>query len=69
MRVPLLSQHWIKARTALVRMALGIIADDRGATAIEYTLITALIVMALVLLITQVGDFVSTPFDTVAAKL
>jgi Flp pilus assembly pilin Flp len=43
--------------------------DDRGVTAIEYTLIAALIAMAFVALITQIGDFVSTPFETVAGKL
>jgi Flp pilus assembly pilin Flp len=43
--------------------------DDRGVTAIEYTLIAALIAMAFVLLIAQIGDFVITPFETVAGKL
>ena len=66
MRVPPLSQRWTrKAKSA----ALWLIADHRGATAIEYTLIVALIVMTLVFLIAQIGDFVSTPFETVAAKL
>ncbi|MBV8937177.1 MAG: Flp family type IVb pilin [Alphaproteobacteria bacterium] len=65
MRVPALSQRWIRK----ARAALWLIDDQRGATAIEYTLIVALIVMAVVLLITQIGDFVSTPFQTVAAKL
>jgi pilus assembly protein Flp/PilA len=46
-----------------------LIRDDRGVTAIEYTLIAALIAMAFVALITQIGDFVSTPFETVASKL
>ena len=65
MRVPALSQRWIRT----VRAALWLVADDRGTTAIEYTLIIALIVMAVVFLIGQIGDFVSTPFQTVAAKL
>jgi Flp pilus assembly pilin Flp len=43
--------------------------DDRGVTAIEYTLIAALIAMAFVALITQIGDFVSTPFETIANAL
>ena len=64
MRAPSLSQRWIKAR-----VAIRLIADNRGVTAIEYALVTGLIVMALVLLITQIGDFVSIPFDTIAAKL
>jgi Flp pilus assembly pilin Flp len=49
--------------------ALRLTADDSGATAIEYTLIAALIVMVFVFLIAQIGDFVSTPFETVAGKL
>ena len=63
---PPLSQRRSKAK-ALV--ALGLIADESGATAIEYTLIVVLIVMALVTLITGIGDFVSTPFQTIAGKL
>lgn len=65
MRVPALSQWWIRK----ARVALWLIADHRGATAIEYTLIISLIVMAVVFLVAQIGDFVSTPFETVAAKL
>jgi Flp pilus assembly pilin Flp len=47
----------------------ALLADERGATAIEYTLIAALIVMSLVFLIAQIGDFVSTPFETIASQL
>jgi Flp pilus assembly pilin Flp len=65
MRVPPLSTRWINKAQAIINLA----ADVRGATAIEYTLIIALIVMALVFLIAQIGDFVSTPFQTVAGKL
>jgi pilus assembly protein Flp/PilA len=46
-----------------------LIRDERGVTAIEYTLIAALIALAFVALIAQIGDFVSTPFETVAGKL
>jgi pilus assembly protein Flp/PilA len=58
-------------RHARVRGAVifRLIRDDRGVTAIEYTLIAALIAMAFVALITQIGDFVSTPFETIASKL
>ena len=42
---PPLSQHRIKGKAWA---ALGLIADEGGVTAIEYTLITVLIVMALV---------------------
>jgi Flp pilus assembly pilin Flp len=69
MRVRPLSQHSIKMARAAVTAAIKSAMNDRGATAIEYTLIISLIVMALVLLIAQIGDFVSTPFQTVAGKL
>jgi Flp pilus assembly pilin Flp len=46
-----------------------LIEDAGGATAIEYTLIVALIAVAFIVLITQIGDFVSIPFDTVASHL
>jgi Flp pilus assembly pilin Flp len=48
---------------------LRLIEDDRGVTAIEYALITALIAMAFVALVTQIGDFVSTPFEQIASYL
>jgi Flp pilus assembly pilin Flp len=60
------SQRRIKGWTGA---ALGLIADESGATAIEYTVIVVLVVMALVTLITQIGDFVSGPFETIAGKL
>jgi Flp pilus assembly pilin Flp len=61
-----LSQHRGKGKAGA---ALGLIADESGATAVEYTLIVVLIVMALVTLITGIGDSVSTPFQTIAGKL
>jgi Flp pilus assembly pilin Flp len=63
---PPLSQHQIQGKAGRV---LGLMADQSGVTAIEYTLIAALIAMAFVALITQIGDFVSTPFQTIAGKL
>jgi pilus assembly protein Flp/PilA len=60
------SQRRIKGKTVAV---LGLIADESGATAVEYTLIAVLVVMALVTLITAIGDFVSTPFQTIGNKL
>jgi Flp pilus assembly pilin Flp len=59
----------ISGKTAVGKAVLRLIADESGVTAIEYALITTLIVMALVALITQIGDFVSTPFETVASHL
>ena len=61
-----LSQNRIKGKAGAV---LALTADESGVTAIEYTLIAALIAMAFVALITQIGDFVSTPFETIAGKL
>jgi pilus assembly protein Flp/PilA len=66
MCVPPLSRRRIKYKAGA---AGRLIVDDRGVTAIEYTLIAALIAMALVILISQIGDFVSTPFNTIASKL
>jgi Flp pilus assembly pilin Flp len=63
---PPLWQHRIKCKAGAV---LGLIADRSGVTAIEYTLIAALVAMAFVALITAIGDFVSTPFQTIAGKL
>jgi Flp pilus assembly pilin Flp len=63
---PPLSQHRAHAKVGTV---LGLIADQNGATAVEYTLIAVLVVMAFVTLITAIGDFVSTPFETIAGKL
>jgi Flp pilus assembly pilin Flp len=51
------------------RVRFPLIGDVRGVTAIEYTLIAALIALAFVALITQIGDFVSVPFDTLASQL
>jgi Flp pilus assembly pilin Flp len=63
---PPLSQHRIQDEAGAVR---GLIADESGVTAIEYTLIAVLVVMAFVSLIIGIGDFVSTPFQTIAGKL
>ena len=63
---PPLSQHQIQRKAGTV---LGVIADQSGVTAIEYTLIAALIAMAFVALISQIGDFVSIPFQTIAGQL
>jgi Flp pilus assembly pilin Flp len=63
---PPLWQHRIKGKAGTV---LALTADESGVTAIEYTLIAALIAMAFVALITQIGDFVSAPFQTIAGKL
>jgi len=52
-------------RAFLVRL----LGDDRGATAIEYGLIAALIALAAVSVMTTVGHNLSTTFNTIATKL
>ncbi len=66
MNGPPLSRHRIRGKAGAV---LGLIADESGVTAIEYTLIAVLVAMAFVTLIAAIGDFVSTPFQTIATKL
>ncbi|MBV9550144.1 MAG: Flp family type IVb pilin [Alphaproteobacteria bacterium] len=44
-------------------------ADRRGATAIEYGLIAALIAVVVIGALTNIGTNLSTAFDTVATKL
>ena len=43
--------------------------DETGATAIEYGLIAALIALAAISTITNIGKHLSTTFNTVATKL
>ena len=56
-------------RQAGSSVLIALIEDARGVTAIEHSLIAALIVMALVALIARIGDFVSVPFETLASYL
>jgi pilus assembly protein Flp/PilA len=46
-----------------------LLAEDVGATAIEYGLIAALIAVAAVSVMSTVGSHLSTTFNTVATKL
>jgi pilus assembly protein Flp/PilA len=46
-----------------------LIADRRGATAIEYGLIAALIAVAAVVVMGQVGTNLSTTFNSIAGNL
>jgi Flp pilus assembly pilin Flp len=59
----------VKNKVSTARAISCLLEDTRGVTAIEYTLIAALIIMAFVVLITAIGDFVSVPFETVASYL
>jgi pilus assembly protein Flp/PilA len=51
------------------RGGLRLVDDERGVTAIEYTLIAALIAIVAVALIRQIGSDVIAPFSTIASKL
>ena len=46
-----------------------VIEDERGVTAIEYTLIAALIAVAAVIVIAEIGADVRAPFNTIAGNL
>ena len=43
--------------------------DEEGVTAIEYSLIAALIAVVIVLMVTMVGDDVNKVFNNIAAVL
>lgn len=53
----------------MIRSLIKLLADESGATAIEYGLIAALIAVAAVSVMTTVGQHLSTTFNTVATKL
>jgi pilus assembly protein Flp/PilA len=46
-----------------------LIKDESGVTAIEYGLIAALIAVAAITMVSNVGGSLTTTFSTVAAKL
>lgn len=47
----------------------SLIRDARGVTALEYTLIAALIAVVAVLVIAEIGSDVSAPFNTIGNNL
>lgn len=53
----------------ITRCFAALSADETGATAIEYGLIAALIALAAISAMTNVGKNLSTTFNTVATKL
>ena len=59
----------LKKGTAMWGLLLKLLREDRGATAVEYGLIAALIAVAAVSALTKVGQHLSTTFNTVATKL
>ncbi len=50
-------------------MVKGFIADDSGATAIEYGLLAALVSVAGITALSAMGDSLSTIFGTVSSEL
>jgi pilus assembly protein Flp/PilA len=54
---------------ASLRVLIMLIADEAGATAIEYGLIAALIAVAAVTVMGTVGTNLSSVFNTVAGNL
>jgi len=53
----------------MLRLFENLLKDESGATAIEYGLIAALIALAAISAITNIGKNLSTTFNTVATKL
>jgi pilus assembly protein Flp/PilA len=53
----------------MIRLLVKLLADDRGVTAVEYGLIAKLISVAIVSVLTTVGQHLSTTFNTVATRL
>jgi pilus assembly protein Flp/PilA len=47
----------------------GLVRDDRGATAIEYGLIAALIAVAIIATVTTLGTNLTSTFNSVATSL
>ena len=55
--------------THVAHVFADVLADEAGAAAIEYGLIAALIALAAISAMTNVGKNLSTTFNTVATKL
>jgi pilus assembly protein Flp/PilA len=52
-----------------INKLIGLLEDESGATAIEYGLIAALVSIAAIAAMTQVGTGLSSTFSTVASNL
>ncbi|MDZ4690706.1 Flp family type IVb pilin [Terricaulis sp.] len=50
-------------------MMMRFIRDERGATAIEYALIAAMLSVAIIASVTLLGDALKDTFDDTAAKV
>jgi len=53
----------------MLRLIKNLLSDETGATAIEYGLIAALIALAAISALTNIGRNLSTTFNTVSTKL
>jgi pilus assembly protein Flp/PilA len=53
----------------MLNLFAKLLRDETGATAIEYGLIAALIALAAISAMTNIGTRLSTTFNTVATKL
>ena len=53
----------------MLRLLKNLLSDETGATAIEYGLIAALIALAAISALTNIGRNLSTTFNTVSTKL
>ncbi|HVB46186.1 MAG TPA: Flp family type IVb pilin [Streptosporangiaceae bacterium] len=51
------------------RLALALRSDDRGATAVEYGLMVALIAAVIIVVVTAIGTKLQTIFQSVANAL
>ena len=56
-------------KTLIAKFAAGFVADERGATAIEYGLIAALIAVVVITALTSIGTNLSGKFNTIATSL
>jgi pilus assembly protein Flp/PilA len=53
----------------MTKLVRKFIADESGATAIEYGLIAALVAVAAIVALTNLGDQLSTIFNTVKSTM
>ncbi len=53
----------------MLRLLKNLLSDETGATAVEYGLIAALIALAAVSALTNIGRNLATTFNTISTKL
>jgi pilus assembly protein Flp/PilA len=64
--------HQSGRKTEMTKLAAKIqsrLASERGATAVEYGLMVALIAVVIIVAVTALGDNLSTTFNNVAVKV